>query len=153
MKNFIAISALLASSVVFAQFAADSKPTTPTSSATNQLIVTKLEAKGGTTIALDAILDGSVASMDFRIQTNLDANANIDLSGCVSGIKGRSASCFVKDGVIYGGFYSPDMSKLASGRVEIGRITLTGSSKGEPKVLSFEVTSNTGSELPSAVSE
>jgi len=125
------------------------------SASANSLVVTNVttSAKGSdvTSISLDLVSSGTASAIDFQIDTGIRGNdAAFDLSGCLQGIKGRPGKCAVENGIIFGGFFTPDQTVLAKGSISLGRVTIRA--KGVALKSTFEAVDFFGKAVESSVS-
>ena len=121
----------------------------------NSLVVTNVTStsKGSdtTSISLDLVSSGTASAIDFQIDTGIRGNdAAFDLSACLQGIKGRPGKCAVENGIIFGGFFTPEQGALAKGSISLGRITIRA--KGVSLKSTFEATDFFGKAVESSVS-
>lgn len=135
MKTMILISA-----VTFAGFAS-----------AGELILTQQAGKNSTTVALDMLSTGDAGSVDFAIDTGLRGNdAAIDVTNCGTTSAGRVSKCVVRDGIVYGGYFSPDASVVAKGAVALGSFTIN-SAAAKVTALTFSATDGLGKDVPASI--
>jgi hypothetical protein len=116
-----------------------------------ELILTQEAGKNSTVVALDMLSTGDAASVDFAVDTGVRGNdASIDVANCGAKDANRVSKCVVRDGVVYGGYFSPDASVAAKGAVSLGSFTIK-SSGAKAAVLTFSATDGQGKEVAASI--
>lgn len=131
---------ILVTTIAFAGFAS-----------AGELILTQEAGKNGTVVALDMLSTGDAASVDFVVDTGVRGNdASIDVTNCGLKDAGRVSKCVVRDGVVYGGYFSPDASFAAKGALSLGSFTVK-SAGAKITVMTFTATDGQGKEVPANI--
>jgi hypothetical protein len=117
-----------------------------------ELVVTAGAAKkGGSTIALDLVTEGSTVAFQFNIPLPKGIEASqVDLSRCVADLpKTHSGQCNVAKGQIIGLVYNDQNVALPKGIVSVGQIGLKGNiARGGITVSNFVANDASARELP-----
>lgn len=121
----------------------------------DELIITDSVAKGGSSIAVDLVTEGSTVAFQFNIKLPRGVKpSDVDLTKCVSDLpKSHSGQCNVAKGQIIGLVYNDQNVALPAGLVSVGRVGIkSGLSKGKLEVAYFEVNDASGRALEAKTS-